>query len=241
MNYKYTATTQAGDDRPTNEDFIGVHEVDGGILAIVCDGVGISSGTNIAAKLCVASIQKNFCSSDDPDYLKRIKLSLSSTNEMLRKYSAELAGSETLVTTADVLFLHKKNAYWGHIGDSRIYNIKNGTLHRMTKDHSLVQQLIDEGFLTMKAAEHHADRNVILRALGEIKDVDIDLSKMHFNQFDKYKFLLCTDGVSNVISDEEIETTMRELNIHTCTEKIKNLICSRKTTDDYSFILIGTE
>ena len=241
MNYKYTATTQAGDDRPTNEDFIGVHEVDGGILAIVCDGVGISSGTNIAAKLCVASIQKNFCSSDDPDYLKRIKLSLSSTNEMLRKYSAELAGSETLVTTADVLFLHKNNAYWGHIGDSRIYNIKNGTLHRMTKDHSLVQQLIDEGFLTMKAAEHHADRNVILRALGEIKDVDIDLSKMHFNQFDKYKFLLCTDGVSNVISDEEIETTMRELNIHTCTEKIKNLICSRKTTDDYSFILIGTE
>ncbi len=241
MNYKYTATTQAGDDRPTNEDFIGVHEVDGGILAIVCDGVGISSGTNIAAKLCVASIQKNFCSSDDPDYLKRIKLSLSSTNEMLRKYSAELAGSETLVTTADVLFLHKKNAYWGHIGDSRIYNIKNGTLHRMTKDHSLVQQLIDEGFLTMKAAEHHADRNVILRALGEIKDVDIDLSKMHFNQFDKYKFLLCTDGVSNVISDEEIETTMRELNIHACTEKIKNLICSRKTTDDYSFILIGTE
>ena len=241
MNYKYTATTQAGDDRPTNEDFIGVHEVDGGILAIVCDGVGISSGTNIAAKLCVASIQKNFCSSDDPDYLKRIKLSLFSTNEMLRKYSAELAGSETLVTTADVLFLHKKNAYWGHIGDSRIYNIKNGTLHRMTKDHSLVQQLIDEGFLTMKAAEHHADRNVILRALGEIKDVDIDLSKMHFNQFDKYKFLLCTDGVSNVISDEEIETTMRELNIHACTEKIKNLICSRKTTDDYSFILIGTE
>ncbi len=150
MNYKYTATTQAGDGRTANEDFIGVHEVDGGILAIVCDGVGISSGTNIAAKLCVASIQENFCSSDDSDYLKRIKTALSSSNEMLRKYSDELAGSETLVTTADVLFLHKKNAYWGHIGDSRIYNIKNGTLHRMTKDHSLVQQLIDEGFLTMK-------------------------------------------------------------------------------------------
>ncbi len=151
------------------------------------------------------------------------------------------AGSETLVTTADVLFLHKKNAYWGHIGDSRIYNIKNGTLHRMTKDHSLVQQLIDEGFLTMKAAEHHPDRNVILRALGEIPDVDIDLSKMHFNQFDKYKFLVCTDGVSKVISEEELETIMRELDIYACTEQIKKLISSRKTTDDYSFVLVGTE
>jgi serine/threonine protein phosphatase PrpC len=240
MNYKYTATTHAGDGRPANEDFVGVHEVDGGILAIVCDGVGISRGTNIAAKLCVASIQKNFCSSDDPDYLKRIKSSLSSTNEMLRKYSGELAGSETLVTTADVLFLYKKNAYWGHIGDSRIYNIKNGTLHRMTKDHSLVQQLIDEGFLTMKAAEHHADRNVILRALGEVKDVDIDLSKMHFNQFDKYKFLVCTDGVSKVIGEEELETIMRELDIYKCTEQIKKLISSRKTPDDYSFVLVGT-
>ena len=241
MNYKYTATTQAGDGRPANEDFIGVHEVDGGILAIVCDGVGISNGTNIAAKLCVASIQKNFCSSDDPDYLKRIKSSLSSTNEMLRKYSTDHANTETLVTTADVLFLHKKNAYWGHIGDSRIYNIKNGTLHRMTKDHSLVQQLIDEGFLTMKAAEHHPDRNVILRALGEIPKVDIDLSKMHFNQFDKYKLLLCTDGVSKVISEEELETIMREFDIHACTEQIKKLISSRKTTDDYSFILVGTD
>ena len=71
MNYKYTATTQAGDGRLANEDYIGVHEVEGGILAIVCDGVGISSGSNIAAKLCVASIHKEFCSSDDPDYLKR--------------------------------------------------------------------------------------------------------------------------------------------------------------------------
>jgi protein phosphatase len=241
MKYKFTSTTHAGDGRKANEDFIGVHEVDGGILAIVCDGVGISYGTNIAAKFCVASIQKNFCSSDESDYLKRIKLAISSTNEMLRKYSNELAGSETLVTTADVLFLHKKNAYWGHIGDSRIYNIKNGTLHRMTKDHSLVQQLIDEGFLTMKAAEHHPDRNVILRALGEVKDVDIDLSKMHFNQFDKYKFLICTDGVSKVISEEELETIMRELDIHACTEQIKKLIGSRHTPDDYSFILVGIE
>ncbi len=60
MNYKYTATTQAGDGRTANEDFIGVHEVDGGILAIVCDGVGISRGTNIAAKLCVAFYSEEF-------------------------------------------------------------------------------------------------------------------------------------------------------------------------------------
>jgi len=111
----------------------------------------------------------------------------------------------------------------------------------MTKDHSLVQQLIDEGFLTMKAAEHHADRNVILRALGEIPDVDVDLSKMYFNQFDKYKFFVCTDGVSKVISEEELETTMRGLDIYACTEQIKKLISSRKTPDDYSFVLVGTE
>ncbi|MEE9450268.1 MAG: protein phosphatase 2C domain-containing protein [Ignavibacteriaceae bacterium] len=241
MKYKYTATTQAGDGRPANEDFIGVHEVEDGILVIVCDGVGISNGSNIAAKLCVASIQKDFCSSDNPDYLKRIKSSLSFANEMLRNYSDEYLGGVTLVTTADVLFLHNQTVYWGHIGDSRIYNIKNGTLHRMTKDHSLVQQLIDEGFLTMKEAEYHPDRNVILRALGEVEDVDIDLSKMHFNQFDKYKFLVCTDGVSKVISEDELETLMKRHAIYKCTEQIKKLISSRKTPDDYSFVLLGAE
>lgn len=241
MNYKYTATTQAGVGRPANEDFIGVHEVEGGILAIVCDGVGISRGSNIAAKLCVESIYKDFCSSNNPDYLKRIKLSLSSANEMLRKYSDENSNSEALVTTADVLFLLNQAVYWGHIGDSRIYNIKNGALHRMTKDHSLVQQLIDEGFLTMKEAEYHPDKNVILRALGEVEDVDIDLSKMHFNQFDKYKFLVCTDGISKVISEEELETLMKRYDIYECTGQIKKLISTRKTPDDYSFVLLGAE
>jgi len=241
MKYKYTTTSHAGDGRATNEDFIGAYEVEDGILAIVCDGVGISSGSNIAAKLCVASIHKDFCSSDDPDYLKRIKLSLSSANEMLRNYSKEYLGGETLVTTADVLFLNIQNVYWGHIGDSRIYNIKNGTLHRMTKDHSLVQQLIDEGFLTMKEAEYHPDRNVILKALGEVKDVGFDLSKMHFNQFDNYKFLVCTDGVSKIFSEEELESLMKRYDISECTEQIKKLISSRKTPDDYSFILLGVE
>ena len=241
MKYKYTATTQAGDGRLANEDYVGVHEVGGGILAIVCDGVGISSGSNIAAKLCVSSIHKDFCSSDDPDYLERIKSSISSANKMLRKYSDENFGSETLVTTADVLFLHKQTGYWGHIGDSRIYNIKNGTLHRMTKDHSLVQQLIDEGFLTMKEAEFHPDKNVILKALGEVEEVDIDLSKMHFNQFDNYKFLVCTDGISKVISEEELETLMKRHDIYRCTEKIKKLIDSRNAPDDYSFVLLGAE
>lgn len=241
MNYKYSATTHAGDGRPVNEDFIGVVEVEGGILAIVCDGVGISNGSSIAAKLCVASIQKDFCSSDDPDFLKRIKSSLSSANEMLRNYSDEHLGGETHVTTADVLFLHDRTVYWGHIGDSRIYNIKNGLLHRMTKDHSLVQQLIDEGFLTMKEAEHHPDRNVILKALGEVENVDIDLSKMHFNNFDKYKFLVCTDGVSKVITEEELETLMKRYDIYGSTVQIKKLISSRKALDDYSFVLLGTE
>jgi len=241
MNYKYTATTHAGKGRKANEDFIGTYEVEGGILAVVCDGVGTNNGSNIAAKLCVASIHKDFCSSNDPDYLKRIKSSLSSANEMLRKYSDENSIGEALVTTADVLFLHNQTVFWGHIGDSRIYNTKNGALHRMTKDHSLVQQLIDEGFLTMKEAEYHPDRNVILNALGEIEDVDIDLSKMHCNQFDKYKFLVCTDGVSKVISEEELEKLMKRFDIYKCSEKIKKLITSRNTPDDYSFVLLGPE
>ena len=241
MNYKYTAITQAGVGRLANEDFVGVNEVEGGILAIVCDGVGISSGSNIAAKLCVSSIHKDFCSSDVPDYLERIKSSISSANEMLRKYSDENIGSETLVTTADVLFLDNQTVYWGNIGDSRIYNIKNGALHRMTKDHSLVQQLIDEGFLTMKQAEFHPDKNVILKALGEVEKVDVDLSKMHFNQFDKYKFLVCTDGISKIISEEELETLMKRHDIYRCTEKIKKLVDSRNAPDDYSFVLLGAE
>ncbi len=241
MNFKYAAASHTGDNRNANEDYTGVFEIDGGILAIVCDGVGIKNDINLAAKLCVEFIYKYFISSKNSDYLERIKLSLSSTNKMLCEYSEENFPGKKLITTADVLYLNSKNAYWGHVGDSRIYNIKNGRLHRMTKDHSLVQKLIDEGFLTLKEAEYRPDKSVIVRALGENENVDFDLSKMQLHNFDKYKFLICTDGVSNVVSNKELQQLMKKYGIEESATQLSELIKSRKAPDDYSFIIVGSE
>ena len=79
-----------------------------------------------------------------------------------------------MATTIEVLFLLENTAYFGHVGDSRMYFLRNGKLKQVTKDHSLVQKLIDEGLLTVIEAEHHTNRNIIMRALGDNLDIEID-------------------------------------------------------------------
>ena len=114
-----------------------------------------------------------------------------------------------MATTVEVLFLNEDTAYWGHIGDSRIYNLKNNQLKQMTKDHSLVQKLVDEGYLTLREAEHHPNKNIIMRALGDNPLIEIDLSKQKLNPKDEHKFFICTDGVTAVVPDSELQDHLK--------------------------------
>jgi protein phosphatase len=237
MEYKYSSLTNIGLKRTGNEDFLGVFEIDNGILAIVCDGLGGNKAGEIASQLGVNSVYELFKSSSQNDYLEKIKSSILGANKILIEKSSSNNDLKGMATTIEVLFLKDNTAFWGHVGDSRIYHLRNGKLKQLTKDHSLVQKLVDEGYLTLKEAEHHPNKNIIMRALGDNSAVEIDLSKIKLNPADNSIFFLCTDGVTGVIQDSELEPILSDY--ESINNRLTILIEKRGAPDNFSFVVIA--
>ncbi len=237
MHYKYSSVTNIGLKRKNNEDSLGIFEVDDGILAIVCDGLGGNKAGDVASQLSVNSVHDFFQSSSQPDYLERIKLSILNANKDILEKSNTSPEFKGMATTIEVLFLKDSNAYWGHVGDSRIYFSKNGKLKQITKDHSLVQKLVDEGYLTLKEAEHHPNKNIIMRALGDNSSVEIDLSKIKLNSVDDFLFFICSDGVTGVMNDNELEKIFSDYD--TINDTLTKTILKRGAPDNFSFVIIA--
>lgn len=237
MKFKYHLICEKGEKSSVNGDYAVIHELDDGLLAMICDGVGGSKKGDVAAKLCATRFYSQFTQNKERDYLNRIKTSLISTNDYINKIKSEK--SEKLSsTTADVLLIKNNFVYWGHVGDSRIYTLKNKIIRCLTKDHSLVQKLVDNGLITVKEAQNHPNRNIMTTALGSKENLIIDVSKLALNHIDNYKFFLCTDGVFNIVTDSEIQKVLTNNSVPDAASELKKLIISRNPEDDYSFILI---
>ena len=236
MDYKYSSVTNIGLKRLDNEDSLGIYKIENGILAIVCDGLGGNKAGDIASQLSVNTVYEFFKFSNQNDYLERIKSSITEANNCILQKASTSSDFKGMATTIDVLFLLENIAYCGHVGDSRMYFLRNGKIKQLTKDHSLVQKLIDEGLLTINEAEHHPNKNIIMRALGDNSAFEIDLSKIILNSSDNYLFFLCTDGVTSVVKDNELEEILA--NYDDIKKTLSDLIKKRGAPDNFTFICI---
>lgn len=239
MIFNYITVSRTGLKREHNEDYIGIFEIDYGLLIVVCDGLGGNRGGEVASKLAVDTISSEFKNMNKLGIIERIQYAITKANESIIEHSSKDENLTGMATTAEVLFLKKDFAYWGHVGDSRIYSSKNGKLQLLSKDHSLVQRLVDEGFITLKEAENHPNKNIITRALGESIDIEVDLSKIKLKKKENNKFLVCTDGVSGVLNDSEIEKFINGNNLSNIAAKMSRLIEDRGAPDNYSFVLLA--
>jgi len=238
MIFNYITVSRTGLKREHNEDHIGVFEVDGGLLVVVCDGLGGNQGGEIASQLAVETIYEQFKKMNKIGEIERIQKAVLKANEAIIAESTSNSDSSGMATTAEVLFLKKDYAYWGHVGDSRIYSSKKGKLQLLSKDHSLVQRLVDEGYITLKEAEVHPNKNIITRALGDNDILEVDSSKVKLKKKENNRFLVCTDGVSGVVTDDEIEVLINGNNLSNIADKMSQLIEDRGAPDNYSFVLL---
>ena len=238
MKFKYVTLTDTGLKRTENEDSFGVFEVENGLLAVVCDGLGGNKAGDIASKLAVQTISTTFQNLEEVEYLERIRLSILEANKIVMEESSKDFDRKGMATTVEALFLKDDTAYWGHVGDSRLYYLKNKKLKQLSKDHSLVQKLIDEGYLTLKEAENHPNKNIIMRALGDSENVEVDISKLKINTSEFGKFFICTDGVTTVLQNDELEKILINENVHYISEVIANLVEKRGAPDNYTFVII---
>ena len=203
--YTFHAVTDVGRGREQNEDSCGEVSAAGGELLVVCDGMGGHESGEVASRIAVDAIMQIFQNSPASDPSERLKNGFLVANQRILAH-AEKAGLDGMGTTAVAAFVRDGEAWIGHVGDSRAYHLRGGSVLWRTADHTRVQKMIDRGILTPEQAKTHEDANVVTRALGfargeEQPEPDIAAGR---ELRDGDLLLLCSDGLYDLVKDEEI-------------------------------------
>ncbi|MDD5571741.1 MAG: Stp1/IreP family PP2C-type Ser/Thr phosphatase, partial [Bacteroidales bacterium] len=222
MEIKYSCLTDIGRKRAKNEDSIGEAKTINGHVFIVCDGMGGHAGGQTASSLAVKCVLEFFGREKYSDIYIAINNAIKYANEQIYLKSIASPSLYGMGTTIALLIIKDDNIYFAHVGDSRIYMKLQNHLQRLTKDHSLVQKLVDEGMISESEAENHPRKNEILKALGTAQTIEPEICEKPIQPCKGDMFLLCSDGLNGMISDSDI---FNVLNNHTGNdEKISELI-----------------
>src|SRR6187431_1709119 len=188
--------------RPLNEDSL-LHDPARSIFA-VADGVGGAEAGEVASSTAIEVLDEAFRhQTDGADVEDLMELAIQRANASIHQMAQEHARFSMMATTIVALHIKGDVATFGHVGDSRLYRLTpDGQLHRETEDHSIVEEEVRAGRMTPEQAANHPSKNVISRALGAEQGVEVDMKTMEVE--DGTEFLLCTDGITRHISDNEL-------------------------------------
>lgn len=205
---KIVAKTDKGMVRDTNQDAYAVGELPGGVAwAVVCDGMGGAAGGNIASALAVKVISEKINNSynaqmKDISIKNMLHSALVAANLEVFDMSLERPELRGMGTTVVCAIVKEGQAYIMHAGDSRAYIVSDNELKQITMDHSMVQDLVNKGKITKEEAAVHPNKNIITRALGVEKTIEIDFRQVDLDRGNT--LIICTDGLSNYVSSQEI-------------------------------------
>ena len=206
-----------------------------GPLLIVADGMGGYTGGEYASTMVVDTIVEvvNEATEMSTEVLKNAILK---ANRMVYEKSQSYNELEGMGTTAVVAYVQEDTLYWAHVGDSRLYRYGEDGLHRMTKDHSMVQQLVEAGTITEEEVIHHPKRNMLTRAIGVYETVEVDTGVVEVHQNDR--ILLCSDGLSGYIEESKIEQVLSEENNESrALEDLVHLVYDAGARDNVTIVL----
>ena len=181
------------------------------------------NGGEVASRLATEStksyIENNFNQIEHTKetILKLIQDAMEYANLVVYEKSKNEEELQGMGTTLDVCFIYNNKIYIGHVGDSRIYRIRGEMIRKLTKDHSYVQQLVEDGKITREEANHHPKKNMLLKALGCTPYVEPDVRARNFEKNDV--LLMCSDGLTNMVDDSKIYQTVKE-NPETAPERL---------------------
>ncbi len=210
MEMQVEQGTNVGLEREENQDDLGWFSPNKGELFIVADGMGGEAGGKAAAKMAISTIKEVF-ETGEGSVRDLLKTSTEAANCRIH----ELGNSgepryHKMGSTVVVLFIRENKAYIAHDGDSRIYLYRGNQLHRMTKDHSHIQQMIDGGLISPEDAEDHPDANIITRSLGAKPTIEVDIRPEPLTIYPGDLFLLCTDGLCGLANDHDIQNVLAQ-------------------------------
>lgn len=204
----YSGATDVGNVRTNNEDVFYICEACH--YCLVADGMGGAAAGEVASKIFADTAKAVFSGHDglaEENTIARVQTTFKLANDKILKHVARNPHDQGMGCTAELLAFSQESFIIGHVGDSRTYRLKNNTLKQLTKDHSLVQEQLDQGLITREEARRHAMRNVILRAVGVTDTVALDILKGKKTPGDL--FLLCSDGLTDMVEESAVLATLR--------------------------------
>jgi protein phosphatase len=232
------AQSDIGKIRTVNEDAVVFCRPErGGALAVVADGMGGEQGGSVASGIASRVIERSYLASRaQPSEALRAALELAS-REIYRsaRRDKSLAG---MGATCVALALDPPFAWAAWAGDSRLYLLRNGQIFQMTEDHSVVQEMVRQGLLTMEEASRHEERNVVTRALGSQRDVEVAVWKEAFPVRVADRLLLCSDGLHDLLSSAEILEIAGSGAVDAASSRLIEEANSRGGYDNVSAILL---
>ncbi len=203
--------TDIGLRRSNNEDSFVTNSNAG--FCLVADGMGGAAAGEVASKIftdTATQIIQQTPHLSEQDAISLVKETFLTANTKIRQHVLQTPNHRGMGCTADLLLFYDCGFMLGHIGDSRTYRMRQGQLVCLTKDHSLVQDQLDQGIISKDEARTHRLRNVISRAVGASDELEVDIIRGRYFAGDL--FLLCSDGLTDMISEETIETTINNDN-----------------------------
>ena len=237
--------SDVGCSRLNNEDCIQYSSLDKNrqnTLAIVADGMGGHAAGEIASHEAVYSIQSHYFEkkyASDP--IRSLKNAVILANAHIYQLAIDDPALSGMGTTATALAIANGFAYYAHVGDSRLYLLRNGLMQQLTQDHTLVAQMVSDGLISPELAQTHPDRNIITRALGTKPMVDVDIVKSPIPIQNGDIFMLCSDGLYDLVAEQEIAKLVREHNPANACDLLIKAARSAGGYDNISVIILSVQ
>jgi protein phosphatase len=249
MTIRSSGRTDPGKKRDNNEDSFLVN--DGLGLFAVADGVGGHAAGEVASRLAVDTLLEvvpGFLAGDDttPPFTvaagaepatAALRYAITLSNRKVIETSAGNPALSGMGTTVTALLLIRDSAHVAHVGDSRAYLFRAGELRQLTADHTLVAEQVRTGVITPAEARASKQRHIITRAIGIEKDVDIDVLTVRVQARDL--FLLCTDGLTELVPDDDIARILAASMPDTATQKLIGLANERGGVDNITTVVVA--
>lgn len=232
--------TDVGLSREHNEDCIGWDDKG---LVVLADGMGGHNAGEVASKLAVDAITEAlntsiFNQKKVDELVEPVTAAVSDANRVIFEHASTHIQCAGMGTTVVMGLFIGDTCTLAHVGDSRIYRLRDTKLEQLTSDHSLLQEMINEGHMTREEADDVVNKNLITRALGIAPEVEVDVQQQVLQDGDIY--LLCSDGLTDLVTDEGISICINEsiTDIEHATNALVGLANSRGGSDNISVILV---
>jgi serine/threonine protein phosphatase PrpC len=235
--------TNSGMVRANNEDSI-ITRPDLG-LAVLADGMGGHQAGEVASAMAIDLVNQFFENAAQRtgklDYRDIVSDSITLANSAIYELSRTKPECAGMGSTVVVTYFDTKKVYIGHVGDSRLYRFRDGSLSQVTEDHSLVQELVSRGLMTKDEAIESTNKNLVTRALGIEESVNVEVGEDTWQKGDVY--LLCSDGLNDVLRDDQISGILSDKagNLEATVDKLINTVNENGGPDNVSIILVQPE